>query len=71
MTELIHSKSIQDYCRVCFESPPELVSCLSTMIFENFSFSIRDMLNQISPEVKVSCIPFHIIFYRVKIFIVI
>lgn len=60
MDSLIKSKSIQEYCRVCFKST-ELVSELTKLVNEKFSLSIKEMLNLLSPGLQVRSVFIRII----------
>lgn len=52
MNVVIKSTSIDNFCRVCFQSTTELVSCCT--FIKNASYTITDILNLISHEPYVS-----------------
>lgn len=49
MSEILEV-NIQELCRICFEQKPDLISCQETLVLEDFSCSIQEILSLLSSQ---------------------
>lgn len=54
MNVIIKAMDIEQFCRICFSSTSDMVSCFTKLINGDVSCTIADILNILSSEQTVS-----------------
>lgn len=54
MNVMIKAWEIEQFCRICFSSTADMVSCFTKLINGDVSCTIADILNILSPGQTVS-----------------
>lgn len=55
MNVIIKAVDFEQFCRICFRSTSDMVSCFSKLVNGNGSCTVADILNILSPDEIVSC----------------